>query len=43
VNVLSVFNILGSLFLSRVPFSTLEFDASGGWWSPQKTNPAQMR
>ncbi len=41
-HVLPAFSILGSLFLPRAPFATLEFDANGGWWPPQKTNPAQM-
>ncbi len=41
-NALPSFSILGSLFFTRSPFATLKFDASGGWWPPQKTNPAQM-
>jgi hypothetical protein len=32
--------ILGSLFCLELLFATLEFYASGGFWSTEKTNPA---
>ncbi len=35
-------SLLVSLFWLEVPFATLEFETSTGFWSTQKTNPEQM-